>query len=717
MTVLKPKYMWEDETPVDELAPECDIHPSLANLFLMRQLGTASELELKATSDGVWHDPYLFSDMEKTVLRIKAAISEGQSILVYGDYDADGTTATAVLVKALRDLGGDAHFYIPHRFYEGYGPNMDAFSNAIGEGHELIISVDCGISALEEAELLKEQGVDFIIIDHHHPKEELPAAFAIIHPELDENYPFDFLAGAGVTLKVVEALKEGELDDEDYMLAMFGTVGDVVTLTDENRTLVKRGLNALKTTTSYGTIALLNCAEVTPYDADETTVGYRICPRLNAPGRMDDASLVVELLLATNEEIAKAYAREIEALNDERKAVTEVITAAATGQATEKIKSGKKAVVLYDSQWHEGVLGIVAAKIMDNFGVVVIVLTDSDEGLPKGSARAPQGFDLLGGLEKNATYLEKFGGHQMAAGMTLNTTDIEAFEMGLNEALADGQSVKKQAYHVNIGIAELDLKWANDLSVLAPFGQGNPRPVVRLTEVAVTQAKRIGANHDHLKLCLVKEKTQIDAIFFNSAHIFAYLTPEATFDVLCEIDINVWNGNRKLQARIIDIKSDTVQIIDLRNQKKGAEFGDSIASAFEVSAEFETKEALKAAYKASTLKNIVLKPLGPMSMPSRAQFANVYQIINKHAPFSLTTEVLNYFKGQQISQGMLAFIVRVFVETGLITYADGVINQTEATEKVDMSAAPSYISRQNKANLHEFLELATADELLTYLTT
>lgn len=709
--------MWEDETPVDELAPECDIHPSLANLFLMRQLGTASELELKATSDGVWHDPYLFSDMEKTVLRIKAAISEGQSILVYGDYDADGTTATAVLVKALRDLGGDAHFYIPHRFYEGYGPNMDAFSNAIGEGHELIISVDCGISALEEAELLKEQGVDFIIIDHHHPKEELPAAFAIIHPELDENYPFDFLAGAGVTLKVVEALKEGELDDEDYMLAMFGTVGDVVTLTDENRTLVKRGLNALKTTTSYGTIALLNCAEVTPYDADETTVGYRICPRLNAPGRMDDASLVVELLLATNEEIAKAYAREIEALNDERKAVTEVITAAATGQATEKIKSGKKAVVLYDSQWHEGVLGIVAAKIMDNFGVVVIVLTDSDEGLPKGSARAPQGFDLLGGLEKNATYLEKFGGHQMAAGMTLNTTDIEAFEMGLNEALADGQSVKKQAYHVNIGIAELDLKWANDLSVLAPFGQGNPRPVVRLTEVAVTQAKRIGANHDHLKLCLVKEKTQIDAIFFNSAHIFAYLTPEATFDVLCEIDINVWNGNRKLQARIIDIKSDTVQIIDLRNQKKGAEFGDSIASAFEVSAEFETKEALKAAYKASTLKNIVLKPLGPMSMPSRAQFANVYQIINKHAPFSLTTEVLNYFKGQQISQGMLAFIVRVFVETGLITYADGVINQTEATEKVDMSAAPSYISRQNKANLHEFLELATADELLTYLTT
>ena len=713
--MLKSKFEWKELTHLAYESAGSDLHPEIERLFLVRGLGTIEDLKSISKTEDIWHDPYAFKDMKIAVERIKKAIQNQESILIYSDYDADGVTSTAILMQSLRQLGADVDFYIPHRFFEGYGPNEDAFMQAIGEGHRLIITVDCGISGVHEAALLKEHGIDLIIIDHHHPKEEIPYAIAIIHPEYDENYPFNYLAGAGVTLKVVEALKDGKLEADDYMLAMLGTVGDVVELIDENRTIVKRGLVALQKTTSPSIRALLATSEVNQYEADETTVGFSICPRLNAPGRMDDASMVVELLLAEDEFMATEYATSIDTLNNERKVVTEAIREEAIKLAEAKPLAELKALVLYASDWHEGVLGIVTSKMVEKYGKAVVILTNSDDGALKGSARAPEGLNILEALIANEELLAKYGGHEGAAGLTLATDDPSELEMGLNNALKNSQVTKTIPVDMSLSLEELNLKWLSDLSHLAPFGQGNKRPIVKFTGITIKNVKRIGATHQHLKFTMHKNKQTLDAIFFNGASTFIYLTPTAHFDVLCEIELNEWNGNKKLQARIVDIKCDEPQLLDLRNQKLDAVFASFIEDGFIIDGASQSKEALKSAYQTSKMPNIILKPLGTMTMPSRAQFVFIFKTVKEHAPFSLTTEIVDYFEKNGISKAMLGFIIRVFTEVELMSYEGGVVTLKETNEKQDYTLAPSYVSRGAKVAVHEFLELATADEILTYL--
>ena len=713
--MLKSKFVWKERENKAYESVGSGLHPEVERLFLERNLGSVDALKDGAKVERTRHDPYEFKDMHIAVNRIKQAIADNESILVYGDYDADGTTATAILIRALRDLGANANFYIPHRFFEGYGPNEDAFLQAVGEGYKLIITVDCGIASVLEAEILKEHNVDLIIIDHHQPKEKIPPAIAIIHPEYDVNYPFNYLAGAGVALKVAEALRDGSLEEDDYMLAMFGTVGDVVDLIDENRSIVKMGLSALQKTTFPGILALLQTADLNQYEIDETTVAFVICPRLNAPGRMDDASIVVEMLLAEDEFMATEYAQQVEELNNERKAITNQITEHAMALAEPKAMTNVKALVLYNPDWHEGVLGIVAARVADKFGKAVVMLTTSDEGAIKGSARAPTGLDILSALIANEELLDKYGGHEGAAGVTLLFDDPSALEVGLNQALADNIAVKEQTVDLQLKIEELDYKLIDDINYLAPFGEGNKKPVIKLSGVKIKNVKRIGGTYQHLKFTIYSSKNSIEAIFFNGADVFIYLTPSTLFDVLGEVEINEWNGNRQLQLRIIDIKCDDMQIIDLRNQKLYAEFAKSLVDGFVVDRVFDSKEMLRAFYRESGSKNVVLKRLAPMSMPKRTHFIRVYQEVKQHAPFSLSPEIVAYFEKNGIPKGMLVFIVKVFVEVKLFEYDDGVLRLKEAHEKVDFKLAPSYVLREAKVSVHEFLELGTVDEILEYM--
>lgn len=713
--LLKSKFVWNARENKEYMSIGSQLHPEIERLFLERGLGDAKALKDGAEVEDSLHDPFKFKDMQIAVDRIKQAIANNEAILVYGDYDADGTTSTAILIRALSHLGATANFYIPHRFFEGYGPNEDAFRQAVDEGYKLIITVDCGISGIAEAEVLKEHGVDLIIIDHHQPKDIVPHAIAIIHPEYDENYPFNYLAGAGVALKVAEALRDGALEDEDYILAMFGTVGDVVVLVDENRSIVKKGLNAFRKTTSPGILALLRVADLNQYEVDESTVAFAICPRLNAPGRMDDASVVVDLLLCEDEFVASEYAKEIDAINSERKTVTNQIAEAAVTLAQAKDLNKLKALVLYAPDWHEGVLGIVASKMVEKFGKATVILTDSEDGAIKGSARAPEGFDILGAMVANEDLLARYGGHEGAAGLTLKTRDPGELEAGLNRALAHSTAIKAMTVDMDLGIEELDFKWLGDVNYLAPFGQGNKRPIVRLSGVKIKNLKRIGATYQHLKFTMHTDNGSLDTIFFGGADVFIYLTPEAKFDVLCEVEINEWNGNKKLQARILDISCDDVQLLDLRNQKSEAEFGQGIDDAFIVDRVFDSKEMLKTAFCTSGSGNIVLKRLEVMTLPTREQFAIVYQAVKKHAPFSLTPEIIAYFEKSGISKAMLAFIVRVFTEVGLFGYEGGVVSLNETEGKVDFKSAPSYISRAQKVAVHEFLELHSSDEILKFI--
>jgi len=713
--LLKSKFIWnEAEQTSAELVS--DFHPEIERLFLKRQLGSINALTTKELADEVKHDPFKFKDMQSAVTRIKDAIANCEKILVYGDYDADGTTAVAIVMRALRILGAKADFYIPNRFFEGYGPNPDAFLQAVSDGYQLVITVDCGISAIAEAQLLADNQVDLIITDHHQPQAEMPKAVAIIHPEVDPNYPFDYLAGAGVALKVAEALGEGNLTADDYMLAMFGTIGDVVNLVDENRQIVKQGLAALKQTTLPGVVALLKEAKLNQYEVDEKGVSFAICPRLNAPGRMDDASIVVELFLAKDATSATEYAQAIEALNKERKTVTTKITTDAIKLAKAKESNQLKALVLYQPDWHEGVLGIVAAKLTTKYGVVAVVLTNADDGLIKGSARAPAGVDILAAMQANANLLEKYGGHASAVGLSLlNVNQVEALEIALNQTLEHSEPFTQLAVDLQLEPQEIDFKLIADINFLAPFGQANQRPLVKLSAVQIKDVKRIGANYEHLKFTIAKDATQLEAIFFNGAKTFVYLTAKTTFDLLCEVEINEWHGNKKIQARIIDMKCDEPQVIDLRNPQLADEFAQLVTDGFVVDCAFDSKAMLKSAFIASGSKNVILKKQPTLTMPSREQFALVYQAVKAHAPFYLTPEIMAYFNQGGVSQAMLTFIVKVLLEVELCSYEANVLRLKAVNTKVDFKASPSYQARAAKVLVNEFLELYEAPEILKFM--
>jgi len=713
--LLKSKFIWNKVENSNDEPMACDLHPEIQRLFLARGLGGIEALKADAKPSLPWHDPNLFKDMANCLERIKRAIGAQERILIYGDYDADGITSTVILMRAIKSMGGQVDYYVPHRFFEGYGPNEDAFMSAVGEGYQLVITVDCGIASILESHLLKAHGVDLIVVDHHHWKEELPEAVGIVHAAYDENYPFDDLAGVGTTLKLVEALKEGKLDGDDYVLAMLGTIGDVVPLTDENRTLVMEGLKAIKQTTLPGLLALLKVADLNPFDLDETDVGFSICPRLNAPGRMDDASLAIDLLLSDDEQVAEALAKEIEGLNNERKSVTKTLIDEAISQAKKKFVAGKKALVLYDPNWHEGVLGIAASKVVDTFGTAVALLTDSEEGFVKGSARAPAGFDLLGALEANADLMLTFGGHAVAAGLSLEEEAIEPLEEGLNAVLASSEVAGEMAVDLELSISEVDLDFLRQMEVLAPFGQGNKRPVVKLTDVEIIEARRIGKSHEHLKFVMKEGEAKLDAVFFGGAGVTVYLTPDARFDLLCELDVNEWNGNRKPQARIVDMRCDHAQLLDLRNQKLANEFAEVACGAFVVDDHFESKAALKLAYQDSGCCNVVLKKVDALILPTREQFGLLFKTLKQHAPFRLNREVIAFFERGGVREATLTFMVQVFVEVGIVTDEAGQVALRQVTEKVAFTDSKTYQTHASKVEVCEFLDLADRTEILAYL--
>ena len=472
--------------------------------------------------------------MSKIITRINEAIDQGEPILIYGDYDADGVTGTSILVRCLRELGALVDYYIPNRFYEGYGPNEDAFMQAIADGYQLVITVDNGIAGVDEAEILLEHGVDLIITDHHQVKETLPRAYAILHPELDENYPFHHLSGAGVALKVAEALLQEVIPEDFYAIAMLGTIGDVVPLIDENRSIVKRGLAALRETEIEGLNAMMDLAGTEKSEVTEVNVGFELCPRLNAPGRMDEAALSVECLIAESEEEAKLIADQIESFNSERQKVTQKVLEEATKLVDAKTLAKKKVVILYSPNWHEGILGIVAGRLAKQWQKAVFVVTDDHEGFLKGSARAVEGYHLFELLNKCQDLIERFGGHALAAGITFAPENLQALEDKMNELLQEVEVTPSLQVDLSLPLADLNISFVEQLSILAPFGEGNRPPVIELKNVYVKNVKPIGNKLQHLKFTLYQEKHSVDVIAFNQAPLAMYLTPDTLFSFVGE---------------------------------------------------------------------------------------------------------------------------------------------------------------------------------------
>ncbi len=545
---------------------ELGVSPVLAGIMANRGITTVEEarLFLEGGLDGL-HDPLLMADMGKAVRRIRAALDSGEKILVYGDYDADGVTATALLVKLFTRLGAPVGFYIPHRIEEGYGLHTEALRRAGREGYGLVVTVDCGISAIEEVALNRaECGPDIVITDHHQPPGEIPAAAAVINPKrADCPYPFKELAGVGVALKLARALLEhcgpGGGDWTDYLdLACLGTVADIVPLTAENRIIVRYGLPALAGTGSPGIRALMEVSGVKPDRLDVREVGFALAPRLNAAGRVGDAARAVELLLAGDPEEAWELASLLHRGNQERQRIESLVLAEAMGMldADPSLTDGR-VIVLSSPRWHPGVLGIVASRLVDRYYRPVLLITlDGAEG--KGSGRSISGFHLYDALTHCGDLLNKFGGHAQAVGFSLPVDRLASFREALNQyadSYIDGETfVPGVDLDATVPLKDITDGLVEEIQMLAPFGYCNPGPVLACRGVALLSCREAGRNGEHLKMTVGEDGAVLEGIAFRMASSINEIAAASEVDLAFFPSFNTWKGRRSVQLEVKEIR-------------------------------------------------------------------------------------------------------------------------------------------------------------------
>lgn len=509
-------------------------------------------------------DPFLLPDMSKAVRRLHRAIAAKQKIVIYGDYDIDGITASTLLVDFITTAGADATVYIPDRFEEGYGLNSDALKLLKKQNVDLVVSVDCGVTAAKEATLAKKIGLDLIITDHHEPPKVLPSdALAVVNPKLQSSkYPFSELAGVGVAFALVRAmltkypklLKEGQ---EKWLLDLvaLGTICDVVPLVGENRVLASYGLKVMAKTRREGIKALAKVSGTNLDLVQESDLGFRFGPRLNAAGRLEHAKAALDLLLCKDKAVALELAENLNELNRQRQEQTQEIFDAANAQA--KKQTQNMVLVLADPAWSSGIVGIVASKIAEKWSKPTILLQINDD-LAKGSARSYGDFSIIDALRDSSELLEKFGGHAFAAGMTLKTENIDALRFSLNKYALNNIEIESLLPKINIDVEinnlSPNLDYAEGIVKLRPHGNENPQPIIS-SKLKLIDYRLIGQNNNHTKFrFMTSNKTIIDAIAFNTTHKWPQLEPNQNYLVAYHLQINVWQNVSKAQLEIVDIK-------------------------------------------------------------------------------------------------------------------------------------------------------------------
>jgi single-stranded-DNA-specific exonuclease len=578
MTVLHPKSRWliaqQDEEAVKKLSGELGVSPLIARLLINRGLTDVSQATTFLNIESQdFYDPFLMDGMQIAVERMNQAIQSKEKVLVFGDYDADGVSATSIMVSGLKKLGADVSYYVPNRFTEGYGPNVPALEQARANGVSLVITVDTGISAHEAAEAARLMGLDYIITDHHEPPPELPDAFVIINPKKPGcTYPFKSLCGAGVAWKFIHALT-GELPMELLDLATIGTVADLMPLLDENRLLVAKGLRAIASTRRPGLQALMAVSGIEPQNVTEDDIGFSIGPRINAAGRMDHAYPAIELMLAETMEEAMPLAQSLDDYNRERKNVVDKIAREAYAVAEQLPDHLKNVLVIAKEHWHEGVVGIACSRVVEaNFRPSIVLSIDPETGLAKGSARSIEGFDIFKALSECRDLLLHFGGHEMAAGMTLPQENLPLLAERLNaialKTLEPEDFIPINHIDQSCRLPEITLPFLDSLGKLAPFGAGNPKPRFAIEMVQLGEIKQIGSKKDHLKILFKGDNSTLDGVAFRRGDLFHQVDPEAPISAVGELSINEWNGFRKPQMIIDDLKVDHWQFFDWRSYRK-----------------------------------------------------------------------------------------------------------------------------------------------------
>ena len=559
-----------DRQTVKQLSFELGVDPVLAELLVQRGVCTFHQARSFFRPDlADLHDPFLMTDMDKAVERVHQAVITGEKILVYGDYDVDGTTAVSLVYSFLRRLTRNIDFYIPERYDEGYGVSYKGIDWAAENGFGLIITLDCGIKANEKVEYARERGIEVIICDHHLPENELPKAVAVLDPKREDCfYPFDDLSGCGVGFKRVQAYSQRyDIPFESLIplldLLVVSIASDLVSVTDENRILAHYGLKQLNSHPREGLLAMIQLSGLEPNHLTIDDIVFKIGPRINAAGRMESGRIAVELLTASDEATAIRIGSEINEHNNERKNIDRRITQEALDMVREgKCLSSGNATIVYNPQWHKGVVGIVASRLVEAFYKPTIVFTQSQGGLVTGSARSVHGFDLYDAIESCADLLENFGGHLYAAGLTLIEENLPAFCERIENAISGKIVPQMQVPVVDIdaklNFSQITPKFLRILKQFQPFGPGNSAPVF-ITENVYDNGmgRKVGAEGGHLKLELIQESHpyhHISAIAFNMADFFDHIKAGNPIDVCYSIVENYYRGTANTQLRVKDLR-------------------------------------------------------------------------------------------------------------------------------------------------------------------
>ncbi|MCD2257361.1 single-stranded-DNA-specific exonuclease RecJ [Lactobacillus sp. CC-MHH1034] len=560
------KFTWKtkdrpDKTSVQSLRETFGLDETVAQLLVTRGIDEPKKYENFIHPDlQNLHDPKQLFDMKPGIDRIKQGILANEKMVIYGDYDVDGLTSTAIMKEAIESIGGEVETYIPNRFDDGYGPNLQVYKYFVKQGYQLIITVDNGVAGNEAVAYAMTHGVDVVITDHHELPKVLPEATAIIHPRHPEgNYPFGDLSGAGVAFKVACALLE-EVPTDLLDLAALGTVADLVSLTDENRIIVANGLKVLQHTERMGLQSLYRTAGIKPEQINETTIGFMIGPRLNAIGRMGDANPGVDLLTTLDPDYADELAKQLEQTNQERQKLVQKITQAALKTAQAPENQTAKTLVITGENWHEGVLGIVASHIVETTGKPALILNlNPTTNIAKGSGRSVAGFDLFASINQNRQLTENFGGHQMAVGLTIKQENIATIHRGM-ETYATNNNFHVQTAPVKyvdlvLSLADCNMTFFTALQTLAPFGTNNPEPLIAIDRVHFSQLKTMGQNQQHMRLQLSDQNKKLTAVCFNAPTLIASAQKQSgAINVLGTLSLNEFRGQKNLQLLLQDIQ-------------------------------------------------------------------------------------------------------------------------------------------------------------------
>lgn len=662
-----------DPAVVRTLTEECGVSELVASILAGRGYTSGEEAARFLGSGAELSSPFEIRDMEQAADRVRRAIDESEKITIYGDYDCDGVTATAMLYSYLSSVGAEVEYYIPQREGEGYGLNRDAVREIAENGTRLLVTVDNGISAIEEAKYVRELGMELVITDHHQPGGLLPVAEAVVDPHRkDDSCGCKDLAGVGVAFKLIAALEDGDCRTAlEYFadIAAVGTIGDIVPLLGENRVLVSAGLRALSMTDNFGLLALMEVSGVKPETVTAQNVAFSLVPRINAAGRMGSADLAVHLLLAETPEEAQECAAEMDARNKERQQKEQEITADVEAMiSTDRSLLDGRLLVLKNEKWHPGIIGIVCSRLMERYGKPVLLMTG--EELLTGSGRSLGDFHLFEALSANAHHLVKFGGHKLAAGFSLKAENFEAFRQGMEEyALLHFDLMPRYTLNLDKVLlpGDLTVDQMDSLSVLEPFGAQNETPLFLLKGAVLESVTPLSGNR-HLKLGLKYGGMSVPALCFGMSPDRFFYRPGQIVDLAVNADVNEYNGRRSVSLKMRDIRP-------------GNFAQDKFFNA-------------KGYYEKLRRNEPVLPAIAARSLPAREETIRVYRFLQSRKGYAgdldclyaeLMTADINYCK--------LRILLDILQEAGLIEISplqNGVCLLPPG-EKADLDQTPTMV--------------------------